>query len=140
MRTDRLAWYIWLPKSIEIESEQNVSDLDQTDQKTPQVDNWASRGIRSCTDPWRVFESWSEDYQFLDTLSMHCAVAGLSSQQRGLWQSVKRKSTGELDEEAEIEGENEEYESIETADVSEIDKCTEKWGSRSSLNNLADAF
>ena len=135
-------WYIWLPKSIEIEeSEQNVSDLDKLiSLKHPML----VIGHHVAFDRARILEEYlsldRRDCRFLDTLSMHCAVAGLSSQQRGLWQERKKRKSTELDEDVEIDSENEEYESIETTNVSEIDKCTEKWGSRSSLNNLADAL
>ena len=82
------------------------------------------------------------DCRFLDTLSMHCAVAGLSSQQRGLWKERKKRK---LASEGECDAGNEEVldeieDEYSAEDTSEQDKSTDKWGSRSSLNNLADAL
>ena len=84
------------------------------------------------------------DLRFLDTLSMHCAVAGLSSQQRGLWTEMKKKRTTmeqssnepDADAEAQAYNEEDEYSATEDSDASE---ANDRWGRASSLNNLADA-
>lgn len=59
--------------------------------------------------------------RFIDTMSLHCAVAGLSSQQRPEWN--KSKSTGEED-------------STDSGDL--CDDLTH-WTKHGSMNNLADA-
>jgi hypothetical protein len=68
--------------------------------------------------------------RFLDTLSMHCAVAGISSQQRGLWKEQQKMtdSPSELDE-------GEEDPALDSTSSS-----LTKWCKFGSLNNLKDAL
>ena len=67
--------------------------------------------------------------RFLDTLSMHCAVAGISSQQRGLWKE-QQKSEAEFDEAEALDDEADDAESTPRA----------QWCKFGSLNNLKDAL
>lgn len=62
--------------------------------------------------------------RFLDTLSMHCAIAGISSQQRSSWQAEQKKQ--EADEE-------------EQEDDSVLQEAP-GWCKHGSLNNLADVM
>lgn len=127
-------WYIWL------QSEQDPeSDLDKL---IPLKHPILVIGHHVAFDRARIKEEYDSldrrECRFLDTLSMHCAVAGLSSQQRGLWQDrKKRKSLEESSEESSEESlEIEEYDEEEELN----NDSTEKWGSRCSMNNLADAL
>ena len=68
--------------------------------------------------------SWFNDSpgrRFLDTLSLHCSVAGISSQQRGAWKkSSKAEEDGGV--EPELEGDS-----------------NSKWIGYSAMNNLVDS-
>lgn len=70
--------------------------------------------------------------RFFDTLSMHCAVAGLSSQQRCKWTSFKKKNFSEPP----AHGAEEQTAMTEQEQV--FDKQDSKWMAMSSMNNLAD--
>ena len=134
-------WYMWLSKSID--PSQIDGDLDKfISLKHPKL----IIGHHVAFDRARIREEYlsldRRDCRFLDTLSMHCAVAGLSSQQRGLWKERKKRK---LASEGECDAGNEEVldeieDEYSAEDTSEQDKSTDKWGSRSSLNNLADAL
>ncbi len=79
----------------------------------------------------RILEQYSLErtpQRFLDTLSMHCAVAGISSQQRGLWKEQKKL---ESDEEECLE---------DGIDDTEDPSSEPKWCKAGSLNNLKDAL
>ena len=132
-------WYIWI-QSDEIynNSTNQISDLDRL---IPLKHPILVIGHHVAFDRARIREEYTLERgncRFLDTLSMHCAVAGLSSQQRGLWQErKKRRSMIENGEEIFEDSEELEHESPEDQEIAE---STEKWGSKSSLNNLSDAL
>ena len=74
--------------------------------------------------------------RFLDTLSLHCAISGLSSQQRGLWKETKSTQKG-LSENTIFPSEGEEEEEFpEQGAGLEV----AEWVKSSSMNNLADAY
>lgn len=137
-------WYIWI-QTIEnynlINQRSDGSDLDHL---IPLKHPILVIGHHAAFDRARIREEYTLDRgnrRFLDTLSMHCAVAGLSSQQRGLWQErKKRRSVLEGEEELFHETEEDFEGESSVDDQVELDKTTEKWGSRSSLNNLSDAL
>lgn len=130
-------WYIWI-QSLETYTQTDSADLERL---IPLKHPILVIGHHVAFDRARIRQEYAldrSDSRFLDTLSMHCAVAGLSSQQRGLWQERKKKR-------AEAEGfddnDNDDIEDIESDSFdTDVEKCTEKWGSRSSLNNLSDAL
>lgn len=131
-------WYFWLPPQDGIAS-------DDTDRLIPLKHARLVIGHHVAFDRARIRDEYETggggglyqtERKFLDTLSMHCAVAGLSSQQRGLWQERKKRKS--LDLQAYNE-EEEDTEDLGTEDTTE-QKSTEKWGSRSSLNNLSDSL
>lgn len=74
--------------------------------------------------------------RFLDTLSMHCAVAGLSSQQRVQW-SMYKKGLVSPDIQDPAQDSTVEY-SEESAVGSVADNIGEEWKKASAMNNLAD--
>lgn len=130
-------WYIWL-QSLEQYTNPDISDQNRLiSLKHPIL----VIGHHVAFDRARIRQEYSlerSDRRFLDTLSMHCAVAGLSSQQRGLWQERKKKRSEAAEEQLETEDSDEQD---EHAYNNQNDNCnTEKWGSRSSLNNLSDAL
>jgi DNA polymerase gamma 1 len=132
-------WYIWLQSLEKYNNQSSFSSSDLT-RLIPLQHPILVIGHHVAFDRARVRQEYSlerSDRRFLDTLSMHCAVAGLSSQQRGLWQERKKKRAeseseehNELDDEIDAQEHNEHSDSM----------STEKWGSRSSLNNLSDAL
>lgn len=123
-------WYIWRKP----EEKDDSGDLDQL---IPLKHPILVIGHHVAFDRARIRDEYvsleRRDCRFLDTLSMHCAVAGLSSQQRGLWQERKKRN------ETEAETETEEVE-IDSSNEANDHSLTEKWGSRCSLNNLSDAL
>lgn len=66
--------------------------------------------------------------RFLDTLSMHCAVAGLSSQQRGVWLSHQKSKANDIPLNIDHEP---------SSRSSNGDSM--QWLEESAMNNLADA-
>lgn len=131
-------WYIWIQSKDLYNNTNQRSDLDHfISLKHPIL----VIGHHVAFDRARILEEYTLERgncRFLDTLSMHCAVAGLSSQQRGLWQERKKRRS--MLENGEEIFENVEELEIESAEDQEINETTEKWGSRSSLNNLSDAL
>lgn len=131
-------WYIWIQTEEIYNSINQRSDLDRLiSLKHPIL----VIGHNVAFDRARIREEYTLERgnrRFLDTLSMHCAVSGLSSQQRGLWLQRKKKISI-LETSDEIFEDSEEFQS-ESLEDQEMAETTEKWGSRSSLNNLADAL
>ena len=125
-------WYIWLqPDNLEQNMTEKRGRLITLKHPILVI------GHHVAYDRARVLEEYTSldrrECRFLDTLSMHCAVAGLSSQQRGLWQERKKR----ISLQEEVGGESGDFMDSEKS----IDhEKTEKWGSRSSLNNLSDAL
>lgn len=137
-------WYFW------ISGKNEGVELKDFEKLIPLIHPILIIGHHVAFDRARIKEEYNlerSERRFLDTLSMHCAVAGLSSQQRGLWQERKKKKSMQF-KELEFEELEDDLEATTTPinkDISqeteaELDQITEKWGSKSSLNNLADAF
>ena len=130
-------WYIWM------QNEQDTLSAisEDFDKLIPLKHPILVIGHHVAFDRARIREEYClerGERRFLDTLSMHCAVSGLSSQQRGLWQERKKKKL--LLENGILA--NDETEPLEDEDEESLKKSemTEKWGSRSSLNNLSDVL
>jgi len=155
-------WYLWLsPKLEQAEHEpeteaETLTESNQLSLLIPLIENQRQLvvGHNISYDRARIRQEYhlrpySEkgfDLRFLDTLSMHCAVAGLSGQQRGTWMEMKKKrknaelanqsAVGDTDNQA---TEDCEYDPSEYSDEADSSGSNARWGNQSSLNNLVDA-
>lgn len=133
-------WYIWI-QSEDIYNNNSSNQRSDLNRLIPLKHPILVIGHHVAFDRARIRNEYTLERgncRFLDTLSMHCAVAGLSSQQRCLWQERKKRMSM-IEKEGEIFEESEDFHN-ESAEDQDINQSTEKWGSRSSLNNLSDAL
>ncbi|KAJ3343288.1 DNA-directed DNA polymerase gamma mip1 [Entophlyctis luteolus] len=150
-------WYSWVSPelaSLLAQSESPPQDIDQTVFKTliplglspsePRV----VVGHNVAYDRARVLEEYKIEANavaWIDTLSLHCAVGGLSSQQRNSWLKFKKAET-KAEELKDFASSDENFEEMheklmeKVDDVLELKKSWMDYGSMNSLKHVAALY
>jgi DNA polymerase gamma 1 len=116
----KAGWYSWTSLAVHSQSDKDCKliDIGEPEREQLIIGHNVSFDRISILEEYRLEEN---KRRFVDTMSLHVAVAGLSSQQRPAWNMNKK--TCEAEEGSAGGGDNKEI----------------KWAAHSSMNNLADA-